>query len=731
MSKPTTTQKQIFTEINSTINRFLGNGESIEVRNDIRLAILEECSAAIGGFSVDEYICATPWTRITTQTDAPIKKIVELINQLPIHPSVCLSILSVDDLTVYDQKSTGAYYTDFRLAKLLTDPLSIDLAEFKGIPKVIDLAVGSAILLTTLASTLSCKKRLDLFLSYGLYGCDISETALRGSCLSLSSLTNDIAVITLLTNNLIQGDSLVQAEEFWEGLAPEGFDFVIGNPPWEKLKAGVHEYFKSQGHQRHYGQLTVSEEIPSKLVLERLRLKDYAGQVRNLIPDMKGEVDLYMPFLCLSYSLVKIGGTVSQIVPASLIRTQNAEPIRNSIIENSEKIEISILDNKSKFFAIDSRFKFLIINSIRGNNCDSINIKYTKSSRYKIDLQKGVLIDTKKLKAIRPDFSLPEIRNEREWSLFYKISDNHVRFGDKVGLWDHVYYRELDMTLDKRLFSKQKLNNSIPLIEGRMVHQFVFGAKSYVSGSGRKAIWEESYAANARELLPQFYADKSAFSKILSVRSLKNRVGFCDVTGQTNERTMLASVIPKGSVCGNKVPTIDFLNEETWPDIPYVWMAIANSFVYDWLLRRVITTNANFFIVDSIPIPRYDPNSNRQSKIADLAKTALKFSKNGFTWDAARIRAHLDALVAEEYGISYKEYNLILKDFNSIDRLQPSIGFETKCTLTKDLALTYYLKLLDPFHVDIPEMESRLIAYNLAGAIPYMPSQFKGQLVLS
>ena len=102
-----------------------------------------------------------------------------------------------------------------------------------------------------------------------------------------------------------------------------------------------------------------------------------------------------------------------------------------------------------------------------------------------------------------------EVRTDQEWKLFSKIADAHRRFGCNNTQWEHRYYREVDMTMDKRHFTRTPnipaaRSNLLPVIEGRMVHQFQFGAKRYISGSGRSAVWESSQAASVSEVRPQF-----------------------------------------------------------------------------------------------------------------------------------------------------------------------------------------------------------------------------------
>ncbi|EHO4194909.1 restriction endonuclease, partial [Salmonella enterica] len=203
---------------------------------------------------------------------------------------------------------------------------------------------------------------------------------------------------------------------------------------------------------------------------------------------------------------------------------------------------------------------------------------------------------------IRPDFSIPEVKNITEWRLFLSLYDSGIKWCDKLSGWNIKFSREVDMTKDKINFEKEAKLNSIPVIEGRMVSQYRFGCKGYVSGTGRSSIWE-SYPTGNSSINPQFWIDKDKLSLQTRERIKSKRVGFCDISGQTNERTFMASLIPENVVCGNKVPTILFNNDKN-DECLYVWLAIANSFIFDWAIRRVMTTTVNYFLLQSIPFPR-------------------------------------------------------------------------------------------------------------------------------
>lgn len=148
---------------------------------------------------------------------------------------------------------------------------------------------------------------------------------------------------------------------------------------------------------------------------------------------------------------------------------------------------------------------------------------------------------------------------------------------------------------------------------------------------------------------------------------------------------MMSAIIPDGVVCGNKVPTVIFPNNDKGI---YAWVGVTNSFVYDWFLRRVLTTTVNYFLLKSIPIPAVDPGDNRLAKIIENVKQLELLDSEGANYDKyENLRSENDVLVAELYGITGREMRLILEDFNLLDRGQPAIEGEATSTITRDMIL--------------------------------------------
>ncbi|KNH08583.1 hypothetical protein BRCH_01707c [Candidatus Burkholderia brachyanthoides] len=82
---------------------------------EARLQLLEAASSCVGGFSLREYFAAFdihPLEDLDALADAA-RKLLSLISDTPIHPSLALSSLAREPVPESDRKSTGTYYTDF------------------------------------------------------------------------------------------------------------------------------------------------------------------------------------------------------------------------------------------------------------------------------------------------------------------------------------------------------------------------------------------------------------------------------------------------------------------------------------------------------------------------------------------------------------------------------------------------------------------------------------------
>lgn len=278
------------------------------------------------------------------------------------------------------------------------------------------------------------------------------------------------------------------------------------------------------------------------------------------------------------------------------------------------------------------------------------------------------------------------------------------------------------MTKERPKFLNRPTPGALPLVEGRMVQAHRFGVKGHVSGTGRSALWE-AYAIGGSRLSPQFWIRPSDIPRANQHRADELRVGFCDIAGQTNERSLMAALIPAGVVCGNKVPTIIFPDDPSEERL-LVWVSIANSFAFDWILRRVLTTTVNYFLLQSVPLPKLAKEGLPWKRLVSSARELRTLDNAGATRETyermAKLRAEIDAEVAVAYGLDLKDMELVLQDFPILDRGQLRLPGENKSTITRDSVLAAMAKRTGSLST---VWSHRAMEACALGAMAYVPSE--------
>lgn len=698
MSAPRPVEVEYLALAEAALTKAVG-GEHGPASFELRLQVLEAASARFGGFDLEAFHQA-----FGVQCKKPAAKLLELaapvasaIERSPIHPALALSALAREALHEQDRKNTGAYHTDFRLATRLAQLAAPKLTHKS---KVIDPASGAGILLAALTHAVCGMDRANTayWLAHGVCAADLSANSLRATLLSLASFTDDMAALKAMRARWYCGDSLMADRKVWAAMAPDGFDAVIGNPPWEKVKLSRHEFLKSSGTQRHYGaQIQGLDE--ARFAVQRDEVANYSRRLLTRYPDLgSGEPDLYIAFTDLFFNLCKGQGVVAALIPGGLIRSQGTQAMRRRIFEASQCVSLSIIDNRARFFAIDTRFKFLALALIKAGSEKSkrepIHLLHERGNPTGLEITGTATIGRAALAAIRDDLSLPEVRSVAEWRLFSKIAEAGVSWEDPGSGWTPKICREVDMTKERPKFLSRAIAGALPLVEGRMVQSHRFGVKGHMSGTGRSALWE-AYPIGGSRLSPQFWIHPSDIPRANQHRADMLRVGFCDIAGQTNERSLMASLIPAGVVCGNKVPTILF-PEDPSEERLLVWVCVANSLAFDWMLRRVLTTTVNYFLLQSVPMPKLAKDGLPWRRLANAARELRSLDSAGATCGTyermAQLRGEIDAEVAVAYGLNLKDMELVLQDFPILDRGQIALPGELKSTITRDSVLAAMAK---------------------------------------
>ena len=722
MTSPVPRDRELLSEASLALGEAVERS-GLETCADTRLRLLEGAAAHVGGYALKLFdeavgVLVGPRSPVAEDVSHLSWRVAEAVQDSPLPPSLALAALGDSEIEPMVRRRQGRYFTDSRLALRLASGVR---EEVTAAGSVLDPACGAGVLLVAAVLQVAgnAERRTHLVRRV-LWGVDRDVHAVRAARAAIASLTGDVDAIASLCQRLLVTDSLTAGRVWWGERAPEGFDLVIANPPWEKLRVTRHEHALGHGHQRHYGDEYRDAEVDEEaLQVDRSVNADYRRRVTaELAHQGRGESDLYKMFLELGGTLTSPSGAIAFLVPAGFVRNSGARELREWLFGDFDT-DIVILDNRERYFAIDSRFKFVeLLGRRRSSGESTIRFGTADAEGYGNPLR--VKTSLPELRRIQRDLTLPEVKSVDDWELFTRIAHSHPRFGDLEAGWHPRFHREVDMTNDRSNFEQEPLSrDALPLIEGRMVHHHRVAAKRYVAGRGRQAEWSAQPPFQAL-LRPQWFIQRSALRPRVRERVGQTRAGFCDITGQTNERTVLAALIPAGVVCGNKVPTLDlasYLHAQAW-------VGIANSFIFDWLARRLATTTLNFFIVRDLPIPRWDDSAGGFVAVAESTEALSNLEcvdGSGGLWDVARLRARIEALSASLYGVTVADLDHMLGDFPQVDGAQPPIPGEAMSTVTRDFIVASGDGWATQHQVK--RASERVDLAKSHGAVPFLPNE--------
>ena len=664
-------------------------------------------------------------------------------------------------------------------AKTATELLSL---------KIFDPALGAGFFLleslrllsakfVELAATRDRRVARRLIAENCLYGIDIDDLATDIAKALLWLEVGDVHFSgKTLDKNIKTGDALLTPHSE----SPDGFDVVLSNPPWGKIKPELKEFYSHLDHRVSQYQgpdllryvKSESREFHAAAVDKLWR--DYAEEVRRyalLLQEhgdyqnqrialngktTRGDSDLYKYFMERTFQALKKNGRLGLVVPAAFHRSEGAAGIRRLYWRKGGFETFLEFENRKNIFPIHGMFRFVLLTYQRGGRPGIKSARFgltSVSDAETIQFSTRINISDAFLKRVGGDsLTIPEVRSKLEQRLLNKLYAAHPTLGDRSAQhWNVSFVRELDMTKDSGAFVeraellRQKCRENedgswssrngvkyLPLYEGRMVNQFDNAAKAYQGGQGRTAQWAPLPFTNKAIVPHYFVAD--AYIEKYGLAESPARAGFCDVTGHANERTVLSALIPPSVVCGNKVPTVSF--DQNDPKLHLIWLALANSFVIDWLVRRRISTTLNFFHWYNIPFPRLNPDSNIGR---ELSQAAAKLCHFKVLQERSAVRAQIDAIVAELFDLNLAEYALVLSDFQIIDRYQPALRMdgsaETKSTITRDKALQAFGErkraealsdirdVVRHENASITDLQQRILTAEAGGAIAYVPSE--------
>ncbi len=449
---------------------------------------------------------------------------------------------------------------------------------------------------------------------------------------------------------------------FPQVFARGGFDVVLGNPPWDTLSPDAKEFFSVYAEGIRFQSKGEQEATIERLLMDptiaaawtRSRRTIFAavaflresGRYTLFAPGNlgKGDFNLYRLFVELALRLARKEGWAAQVVPDGFYAGANSMAIRKEVFENFRLGLLLGFENAKEawFPGVDSRAKFALYAAQRGGTTDAFHAAFWIRSDEDLARARAgacLRIPVEMVREFSPEaLAVMEFRQQLDIDIARKMYSRFPPLGEVVpGTPYRSYLRELESGHVQGLLTED--HKALPHYEGRMISQYDHRAKGYRSGRARAAVWEDlPFGSPDKSIQPQWYVRLEEVPAQAKLRIADYRVGFCDVASPTNERSLVAAVLPRNCVAGAKVPTVTMQSPTPHKDL-LIWLAAANTFAMDFLVRMKVSLTMALTLLDSLPFPRLaagDASGRR------LIQSALKLSctspeMNGLWDEFARI----------------------------------------------------------------------------------------------
>ena len=510
--------------------------------------------------------------------------------------------------------------------------------------------------------------------------------------------------------------------EFPDVMQRGGFDVVLGNPPWERIKLQEQEFFAALSPEiANAANKAARDRLIKALEKAALGTADHAlfdafVQAKReaeatsefvRVPGEdggrfaltgRGDVNTYALFAELFANLAT--GRAGVILPTGIATDSTTSTFFTKIIGSKRLVSLfSFYEIRLIFTATDDRNSFCLLTLGETDQLPRFAFSILHASDTEDD-RRVFELSAEQILEINPNTkTAPIFRSRADAEMTAKIyrnapiliNDSQAKEGNP---WDITFMTMFHMSNDSGIFKNYAqlasegvacdgnswwLNGQkfLPLYEAKMIHQFDHRWAGYEAGvddSGDDPVGDR-FDPNW-EPLPRYWIDQADVDARLETKGWKTNwlMGWRDITNANAANSVIATVFPK-KASNHKLPLFFCKGRE---NIQHVLLANLNSLVLDYAAKQKIAgTNLTYFYMKQFPIlppifytePRLAFITPKVLELTYTSHSLAPFARDlghdgpPFAWDEDRralLRADLDAFYARAYGLTRDELRYIL-----------------------------------------------------------------------
>ena len=436
----------------------------------------------------------------------------------------------------------------------------------------------------------------------------------------------------------------------WQDARPQGgFDAVIGNPPWDRIKLQEVEWFATRAPRLALAPTAAARRALIRELREQgdplvddfdaaKKQADGLGQLVRRSGDYPllggGDINLYSLFVERAMGLVKPDGFVGLLTPSGIYADKTAARFFKSVSTVGRVSGLFDFENRKIFFKdVHASFKFCVL-AFGG---EERRFPETECAFFLHDTD--TINDSERCFPLAPDDftrvnpntgTAPVFRSRRDADITRRIYERHPVLVDRSGggerkAWPVRYNRMFDMTNDSHLFrtgaqldaegfypvegNRWKRGDELylPLYQGRMIHQFDHRANSvrFNPESTHNPYLSEP-VSDIQHADPKFLPQTQYWVPAADVEPTLPKargwtLGFRNIGRPTDERTIIATLLPYAGFGNSTQLLLPAMGADAL-DMSCLAANLSN-FVLDFVASaKVQGANINWFIVEQLPV---------------------------------------------------------------------------------------------------------------------------------
>jgi len=473
-----------------------------------------------------------------------------------------------------------------------------------------------------------------------------------------------------------------------------GFDALVGNPPWEKVKLEEHQWWglripklRSMPQKEKNAAIVAFRaarpDLQSQYEKERLATDAFrAILLRGPYPGLgSGDPDLYQAFAWRFWRLARSHGRTAVVMPRGALSGSALQAWRRDVLDKGAFVDTCFLMNTGGwvFPNVDGRYTVALIVTERAaesvvRSCGPFSNE-SDFKRFSRDLSE---VPGPEFLTWSSTAAFPMIPDPASAEVFLQMKKS-PRFDQARSGWEFRPHRELDATNDKDKFEFDidEPKGRIPVLAGASFNLWEpdFGAPyAYSQPSVLRPALNAKLIRAVASARSVYFGFKFADGELPMDRA---RIAFRDVARSTDTRTTVLSLLPPGRVCTHKAPIIVRRRGDERAEA--FLLGVMSSIPFDWHMRRWVEITMSFEILTPSPIPLYDPESESCARIVEISgrlaavddryrdwASAVGVETGGVTDQVERgdLIAELDALVALAYDLTREQVEHVFATFH-------------------------------------------------------------------